>query len=465
MAQPRKPSTKLLKLAGQALPKSRAQRSAAERRAVRLTRAWRQAHPNWNRQGGGGGGAAANPTRLLTPQQIGALADQLAQGDILPQQQAVEREQEQLAQQGAQQQALIGNLTQELGGLTAGIAPSIQTAYRQAANDQAAWAQGFSGGMEEIASAEAARNAAQLAQLGAPAEQIAQIEGQGEGAGNVLYGQGGYLPATSLGQQGAAFEAFGAQMPGIVARMGQQDVADAVANQAAAQKDLAGRAADIAAQLPSLRRQYVQTLLGNEMDKLSLRLAMQQLGLDTAKTGADIAYTEAQTLATINPDTGRPYGVDAAGNPIPEGPSLSEQRQRKKDKVAYREKIGKLMADTLKQAIEDNRPGGGGSSPVGIIGGGGGGGTTDAEIKKRLTYQKVFNRIYGTLAATYGAGNKKWRYGLTDAQVRALIKNFLIKQGVKPKPKPKPGPTIPHLSPPYPTPGAAVFPGSGLGGQ
>ena len=426
MAKPARPSQRRLNLVRQALAKGKGQRSAAERRALRLTRTWRQNHPNWNKQGGGGN--VRSPTSMLTPKQIGDLATQLAQGDILPQQQAVEREQEQLAAQGQQQQALIGNLTQELGGLTQNIAPSIQTAYRQAANDQANWAQGFSGGMEDIASAEAARNAAQLAQLGAPQEQIAQIQNQGEGAGNVLYGQGGYIPATSLGQQGAAFEAFGAQMPGIVARMGQQDVADAVANQAAAQKDLAGRAADIAAQLPSLRRQYVQTLLGNEMDKLSLKMAMQELGLKAQAQAVD-------TLTSINPNTGLPYGVDAAGNPLPEGPSPSEQRLRQKDAATYRRNMGKTMADVLETIKADN------PIPTELI-------ATDAtkeakaRRKKAMLYANVFPKIYGALKAQYGKANGGWMYGYTDAKIRALIKGWLAKQGIRPKAKKLNGPSI-----------------------
>lgn len=272
MAQPKKPNARQRRLAAQARPKARAQRTPQEIAAARAVRAWERYQ---NRRTVAQGGTAPTWQDFLQPLDTAALeamAASLAQGDIQPAQQAIALQQQQAGRQSEQQQGLIRNLTGELGGMVAPIGGQIQQTFRSAADDQASFAKGFSDGMRLLAERDAQQNTDDLTRLaGAPASQIGQVQQASQGGTDALYGLGGYNPATSLGQQGANWAAYGNVLPAVVARQGQQD-AGAIANAYRdTTTDLGQRSADLAAQLPSLTATRRQTLLDRELQKLEMR--------------------------------------------------------------------------------------------------------------------------------------------------------------------------------------------------
>lgn len=275
--RPPKPPAKLLRLARQALPKARRNRTAAEQRAVRLTRAWRL----WKQQQGG----SWLDEGPMTQADMWALAGQQAADALVPEQQELEREQRRAAQEAAAQQGLIRRLAGDLGATVAPVAGNMQQAYQQAAAAQGALAQGFSGAMAQTAQAEAARNAADLAKWGGQV-QAGDVAAASQGASDPLYGTGGFLPGASLAQQGASWGAYGASLPAVVARMGQQDAGNVASAYAALQKDLSDRAAELAAKLPGLRAQFMETLKQDELSRASYRQAMKAFGLDQQAAGA-----------------------------------------------------------------------------------------------------------------------------------------------------------------------------------
>jgi hypothetical protein len=420
---------------------------------------WKRQHPKGTRKQYNAyrarqrtaGGAMSQPAMApLTNQQLQLLATQMAQADLLPQQQALDRERQRALEQAKNQQSLIAGLTAATGGIVGQIAPTIDDAYRQAAQDQAGFAQGFAGDMQQIAEQQAAQNAADLSKWGAPAQQIANVEAAGQGAQDVLYGTQGYLPATTLGQQGAAMTAFGAQMPGIVTRMGQEDqrlVAYEAQQQA---RGFADQAAELASRLPGLRRQYIQDLLQQEQDKVALSMALKRLGLDGRGQALD-ERLGVGNLTGIDPVTGLPT-LDAQAAAADAQADAADARadaraERNKNRRKYRENIGKGIVSAY------GRIDTGGTSTVSF-----GSAPSTATGGKKPTFKQAMASIYSDLKAQYGTARGGWRYGITDKAVRQMIRRFLAGKGIRPVSSPS-GP-IGQITPPGGDAVDAIFPGA-----
>ena len=107
-----------------------------------------------------------------------------------------------------------------------GIAAQILQAYQNQANTLGGYAQGFSGNLQSLANSESESAMALLEQMGAPESQQQQVGDQAGGpVGDTLYGQTGYLPAEALGEQGNAFAAYAATLPGLLQQELQQNAA------------------------------------------------------------------------------------------------------------------------------------------------------------------------------------------------------------------------------------------------
>jgi hypothetical protein len=397
---------------------------------------WKRQHPkgsrkqyntyrNKQRSKKGGGTGQMGALAPLTNAQLQQLATQRAQADLLPEQQALERERQRALDLAKNQQSLIAGLTAATGGIVGQIAPTIDDAYRQAAQDQAGFAQGFAGDMQQIAEQQAAQNAADLSKWGAPAQQIANVEAAGQGAQDVLYGTQGYLPATTLGQQGAAMTAFGAQMPGIVTRMGQEDqrlVAYEAQQQA---RGFADQAAELAARLPGLRQQYIQDLLSQERDKVALNMALKELGLDAQaqKFGQQLDLRQQGLQEAAFAADQQAAVADAQAEA--KAAKQDKRQQFNQDRRKYKETIGKGIVSAYGRLETGSSSTPSFGSPPGATGG------------KKPTFQQAMRSIYSDLKAQYGT-RRGWRYGITDKAVRRMIRQFLAGKGIKPS-APVPG--------------------------
>jgi len=135
----------------------------------------------------------------------------------------INREQQQAAWRGQQ----IAGLSSALAGILSGIAPQIAGFYGTAAERQASFGKGYEGDLNQALGQQADVSSNLLSNVaGAPSEQVAQANATlGTSAGNVLYGLGGDIPASTLNQQGAGFAAAAAMQPATAVGRGQQDIA------------------------------------------------------------------------------------------------------------------------------------------------------------------------------------------------------------------------------------------------
>jgi hypothetical protein len=95
-----------------------------------------------------------------------------------------------------------------------GIDKTIQGVFSNAGHDVAGYGAGFSGEMRQQADASAAET---INMLGGDAT---GVRNEGENMGNVIHGVGGYIPASTLAAQGAAYGADAAMQPGFMLQQG-----------------------------------------------------------------------------------------------------------------------------------------------------------------------------------------------------------------------------------------------------
>lgn len=365
--------------------------------------------------GGGGGGASSQPwIEPYTLQQIQALAQQLTQSALLPQQQALDlAQQEYMAQAQAQQQAITG-YAQDAAGQLGQIGPRVQGVYQDAASAQAGFAKGFSDGLRQLAEQQAAEQTRILEQQGAPASQIAQLQGLSgdSGSGDVLYGLGGYLPAASLGREGAAWSSAAHALPSVALSQGQEGLRAAQWEAAQQGKSFRAQLADLAAQAPGIYQTTMQSLLGNEREKWAARLAAEQFGFDVDQQ----AFENKVTLTQLQRDAAA--AARAAADAAAERNAL-----RKKARNEYLSDIGDGINRAFKEYLSQLGPGSSSGGGEGGLNTPPGGATASAPKPDRA---KAAAYIYSVVRSKYERQSKTgWAYRVSDKLVRRKIQEFL----------------------------------------
>lgn len=196
----------------------------------------------------------------LTQDEMMALAAQQAQFQILPQQQLYQQQQASADQSAASQQASATAAYAALAQLLQGIGPAVQSGYTNAADHDAMFAKGFSDGLAHIQGQTQSEAGQALALSGGSAGQTPDAGLGGTGATNALYETGGYLPASALNREGAAFGAAASMLPNQALGTGQQTVAGLRAQQGVTDQNFAAQIAGLAAQIPGLQQTALQNL-------------------------------------------------------------------------------------------------------------------------------------------------------------------------------------------------------------
>ena len=392
----------------------------------------------------------ANPAHTMLEQ-----AQAQAQAGIQPQQQEIERQQQIQKDLAAAQAKATQGYSNAANTILQGVAPQITQAYQAAAGAQAGLAQGFAGGLRDTANAEAAQQAAILAKQGAPAEQIQQVQGQtgDAGAGDVLYGTQGYIPGTSLGAQGAAYAAQAAGLPAVNVAYTR----DALANQAyqaqQTQKELSQRIADLQAQLPGLTSQALVEIQQRQRDKVTLQIALKELGLkesdmewqhamdvfDQETTASELAIKKG-AMDAIDPSQSAAAGIlvngygqpilDKNGNTQPYVGSSSSDVRTPGELIA---KARSAFLTTLRDDLKE----------IGIFNPEvrGKAGTLNAgKVVKPQTpkvYWKARKAVYTYLRPEIDA---MLAAGVSQTEIDGMVRDFLAQQGIKPPYKKPPGP-------------------------
>jgi cell wall-associated NlpC family hydrolase len=233
-----------------------------------------------------GGPAAPSPglLQLLSPAQLNAetnaqLAAQMQaqQAPILAAQQASD------VQARAAQEALKG-FSLAAAQILGGMGPDAQAAYQNAAQESGALGQGVSQGMQQRAAA--AQQAANdlIGQL-APGGSMVNPPSPTSGA-DAVYASGFEYPGQSLAAQGAAQRAYVDSLPGVETATGQQQLLQAIHDQAQTDAGFKQQLLQLAASAPALRDQLYNTLLGQQMDTAKFQ---EQLQNDQFNQGLDVA--------------------------------------------------------------------------------------------------------------------------------------------------------------------------------
>ena len=226
------------------------------------------------------------------PADLQQQAAMLANARIQPEVTALTGEGTRLAQAFADLSKRTGDIYQQLGPMVGAVGAGVQGIYSNAAKAQADLAKGFSSAMTAGQAASTGADAAFLQGQGAPGEQIANVKAAGSGGGDVLYGTGGFIPASTLNAQGAALGGYAATMPAVAARAGQESIQD-INNQAArAQQVLSQQLQNVYAQLPSLQADAASELWNQAMELYRLQSqqvdAERQWRLQQAGMGLDV---------------------------------------------------------------------------------------------------------------------------------------------------------------------------------
>jgi hypothetical protein len=220
----------------------------------------------------------------------------------LPQMQAIQAAQAASQAQYAQQVESTKGYYQALASLMSGIGDQTRAGYSQAAGADAAFGKGFSDGMAQIQAQGGAQTSNLLGVAGAPAAQTAQATADlgGTGATNALYAVGGYIPATTMEREGAAYGAAADLLPLKEAGVGANTIQNLLAQQRADNAKFAQQYSDLAAQVPGLSLQYGSQLATQKAtaarDLFNRKVAAQRVA-DAELNAAALQRDRANQLA------------------------------------------------------------------------------------------------------------------------------------------------------------------------
>src|SRR6516164_6855132 len=199
----------------------------------------------------------------------------------LPQIEAIQNAQAASQAQYAQQVESTKGYYQALASLMSGIGDQTRAGYSQAAGADAAFGKGFSDGMAQIQAQGGAQTSNLLGVAGAPASQTAQATADlgGSGATNALYAVGGYIPATTMEREGAAYGAAADLLPLKEAGVGANTIQNLLAQQRVDNAKFAQQYSDLAAQVPGLSLQYGQQLASQKAAAAAAAEKVREFGI------------------------------------------------------------------------------------------------------------------------------------------------------------------------------------------
>jgi hypothetical protein len=350
----------------------------------------------------------------LTQAQIQAQAAAQAQAAQAPIRADIEQQaSEAAAANTAQGQAII-QLSQALAKELGGIAPQIEATYRSAAQDQSAFAAGFSKGLQDLQQQGQTGINADLRNIGAPEGQMLEPSAA---SGDFLFGLGGYLPGQTFSREGAAFTSAAHFLPGTALLQGQRDYGVNVAEGRKQQKEFERYLRRLDDEYPGLLQKAVDELNDQQLQVFAAYLQGEYLKLALRKGGAEITG--------IDPATGLPT-YEATQDVAAAAEKKKSAKQKKIDKrnTAWDEFYGSIDADAdnfFKEVQDPNS-------------------LTPGAVVRKPTKNRT--QAFAILWRKYG--NKLIRLGANKAKVRAAINKALTDAGY---PKPKKPPTDNYIRP------------------
>lgn len=251
-------------------------------------------------RGGGGGrkGGRVDPIQQLA-------ASQVSQAEMPIEQQIKMEKQSNL--QAAKNQM---GFAKAAAAIMQNAAPAVQDAYSGAANADAGYARGLGSGVQAQLNQNQAQDNAFLKQMGTPQGALTNAAPVGDTA----YGLQGYIPATSLQREGAAWEAAAQLAPGNTLHAGQQLAQQTLANDPNLAK-LQDELTKIAATQPSVYDHLLNSFNTAQYHNASIKQRQEQLGLTAqrdavlAQQGQERISLEAQRAAQTALSENRNYRI------------------------------------------------------------------------------------------------------------------------------------------------------------
>jgi len=198
-----------------------------------------------------------------------------------------------LQQIQAERAANLSKARQQMGfakaaaALLQGVAPRVQDTYTNAANADAGYAHGLGSDVQQTINQQADSNNAFLQKMGTPA---AGLQHPAD-VGGTAYGLEGYIPATTLQREGAAFGSAAQMLPGDVLKQGQQQ-ASATLSSDPNLTSLQGELAKIAATQPEVYQRLLSTLSTMGYHKAELGLSAQRLASENQYHQAELGQSQ-----------------------------------------------------------------------------------------------------------------------------------------------------------------------------
>jgi cell wall-associated NlpC family hydrolase len=196
------------------------------------------------------------------------------------------------AQSQANQKNIQG-LTGGLASILQGIAPGVEQTYNDASARQAAFAKGFSDHLQSTLNQNATGTQSFLQNIvGAPQAQQDQVQSQvaPPGASDTLYGLRGYIPASTLNEEGAAYTANAKMLPADAQAQGLQQISKEQAAQRATDQKFADQLATIGSKAPEYQRQLVNDAFNQAYKTHSANLADAKFGLQQKMDAFNVKY-------------------------------------------------------------------------------------------------------------------------------------------------------------------------------
>jgi cell wall-associated NlpC family hydrolase len=199
-----------------------------------------------------------------------------------------------LQQIQAERKANLAKAQQQMGfakaaaALLTGIAPRVQDTYSNAANADAGYARGLGNNVQADIAQRASANNDFLTKMGTPA---AGLEHPAD-VGGTAYGLEGYIPATTLQREGAAFGSAAQMLPGDTLRQGQQQ-ASATLNDTTNIAKLQEELGKLAATQPEVYQHLLSTLSEMGYRNAEVKLSAGRLGLARQSLASENAYRNA----------------------------------------------------------------------------------------------------------------------------------------------------------------------------
>jgi hypothetical protein len=200
--------------------------------------------------------------------------------------------QQALAEAAARQQAIQG-FAQAGAEQVAPIGGQVQAGYQDAAARTAQYSKGFSVGMQLAQQGSADDINSFLAKNGSPVGQ--QVQGN-SGAADVLYGTTGFIPASGLEREGAAFGAAARQLPATMLGRGQQLQYESQRESQKTDREYLGELSKIEAERPGAVQKALLELkdaaLKERAQRVDEQIAIEKLGISKAQLGISAANAE-----------------------------------------------------------------------------------------------------------------------------------------------------------------------------